>query len=467
MYGPGDRLPVACPPTNYKEIIMIEVGKVAMIPLEKITISERAREVMGDLDSLESNMKEAGLISPLAVTDLEDGTFGLLAGERRYTVLKRNGVVDIPVRIYDSNITDIEMKIIEKSENFFRKDMEWWELDKLTLEITRLQQSLKGVKSPGPTSGGWSLEDTGNMIGGVHKSTVHQSIKRAEIRESYPELFDGCKTASDATKVIKKMDEAVIKDILAKNIEANKGNKSINQLANAFVIKDFFEGIKDIPNSIFHIAEIDPPYAIDLKKSKRSEGESQYQLGDYNEVERDTYMGGDGKDWLGMHEVLKQCYRTMADHSWLVCWFGPEPWFEDIYRAIILAGFSSTRMCGIWTKRTGQTKQPETRLANTYEMFFYAWKGQPALNKQGRSNVFDFPAVPPQGKTHPTERPIELMQEVYDTFAFQGSRVLIPFLGSGNGLIAAHNLGLSAMGFEKSKGYKDSFLVKAHNLLNK
>ena len=96
-------------------------------------------------------------------------------------------------------------------------------------------------------------------------------------------------------------------------------------------------------------------------------------------------------------------------------------------------------------------------------MFFYAWKGRPALNKPGRSNNFQFPPVPPNQKTHPTERPVELMKEIYETFAFPGSRVLIPFLGSGNGLIAADQLNMAGLGYELSKGYRDSFLVKIHN----
>jgi ParB family chromosome partitioning protein len=103
----------------------ISVGRVGMIPTQSVLVAEdRAREVMGDLDALELNMKESGLISPLAVKDNKDGTFFLLAGERRFTVLSRNGVPEIPARIYDEDLTEIEIKIIEKSENFFRKDME-------------------------------------------------------------------------------------------------------------------------------------------------------------------------------------------------------------------------------------------------------------------------------------------------------------------------------------------------------
>jgi DNA modification methylase len=56
------------------------------------------------------------------------------------------------------------------------------------------------------------------------------------------------------------------------------------------------------------------------------------------------------------------------------------------------------------------------------------------------------------------------MKDIYETFAFPGSRVLIPVLGSGNGLIAAQQVGMSAIGFELGKGYKDSFLVKVHSM---
>jgi DNA modification methylase/ParB-like chromosome segregation protein Spo0J len=435
----------------------ISVGQVGMIPTSAVIVAEdRVRQEMGDLDSLESNMKASGLITPLAVKDNKDGTYLLLAGERRFTVLQRNGVQEIPARLYNHDLSELEIKIIEKSENFFRKDMEYWEFDKLTLEITRLEQELQGVKSRGPGQGGHSLSDTGDMLG-VSKATVSLAIKRAELREACPELFDGCKTASDATAVIKKMDEALIKQVIAKQLEEKTDNKSLMLLSKSFILKDFFEGVKEIPNGVFHLVEIDPPYGIDIMNAKRSEGESQYQKTDYNEVPSNEYQ-------VFLSKVFKECYRVMAEHSWLLCWFAPEPWFDIVYKELTNAGFETTRMCPIWTKSSGQTKRPEMHLPNSYEMFFYAWKGRPAIARQRGTNVFNYSGVPTQSKVHPTERPIDLMKDIYETFAFPGSRVLIPFLGSGNGLIAAHQLGMSALGFELSKGYKDSFLVKVHGM---
>lgn len=441
----------------------IEVGKVDMISPDIIVVSERAREIMGDLNGLEANMKESGLIQPLAVEDKKDGTFELIAGERRLTILKRNNIEKIPVRIYE-NLTELERKVIEKSENFFRKDMEYYEFDKLTLEIHQLQQSLHGVRARGPGDG-WGQDDTAEMIG-VTPPVVHHAIKRAEAREAFPELFQKCKTAKDASTVIKKMDEAVIKHHIAEKLKSESVETLVHQLGKSFIIGDFFRKIKEVPDEYYHLVEIDPPYAIDIKKKKKSDGESQYVLEEYNEVDIHNYIEGDPdpkKPWRGLRQLLKDCYRVMAPHSWLILWFAPEPWFDPVYKCLIDTGFQTTRMCGNWPKPSGQSMRPDIYLANSYEMFFYAWKGRPALNKAGRKNVFDnFPPVPSQQKTHPTERPIELMKEIYDTFTFPGSRILIPFLGSGNGLISAHQLGMNAMGYELGKGYKDSFLVKVH-----
>ena len=446
----------------------ISVGKVGMIPTTSVIVAEdRAREDMGDLDALELNMKESGLISPLAVKDNKDGTFLLLAGERRFTVLSRNQVPEISARIYDQDLSELEMKIIEKSENFFRKEMEYWELDKLTLEIHKMQEQLHGTTAPGPGQAGWSMSDTAEMIGGVSKTTVSLAVKRAELREALPDVFEGCKTAADAMKMIKKMDEAVVKQVIAKQVETKNENtgSALATLAKSYIIESCFDGIKKIPAGVFHLVEIDPPYAIKLMDQKKSDGESQYQREDYNEILAEVYMDGDKTgQWKGMKYLFKECYRVMTDHSWLLCWFGPDPWFEQMYQAIKGAGFETTRMCPIWVKPSGQTKQPETRLPNAYEMFFYAWKGRPAIAKQRGGNTFVYSPVPPQQKSHPTERPLEMMKDIYATFAFEGSRVLIPFAGSGSGIIAAHQLGMTGIGFELTKGYRDSFLVKANSL---
>jgi DNA modification methylase/3-dehydroquinate dehydratase len=433
----------------------INVGEVAMIPITSVVINERARQDLGDLQSLEESLKKSGLIQPLAVEQIGDD-YHLIAGERRFTVLLKNGTSTIPVRIF-KDLSELDRKVLEQAENFHRKDMEYWEYDKLIHEIHTLEQEIHGkALSGGAANGtGHSLKDTAEMFG-VSNVTVHNSNKRAEAREAFPELFEKCKTAKDADTVMKKLDEAIVKKSIAEKVERESNPKStVSKLANAYIIGSFFDGVKKIPDGTIHLVEIDPPYAIDLNSVKKAESESKYTKDDYNEVSSKEYQ-------KFLSNTFKECYRVMANHSWLVCWFAPEPWFEIIFRELEVAGFSLKRMCGIWTKPGGQSLSPNTNLANAYEMFFYAAKGKPALNKAGRSNIFNYPPVPPQKKVHQTERPVELMEDLYDTFAFPGSRVLIPFLGSGNGLIAAHRLNMSGLGFELSRSYRDSFLVKVN-----
>ncbi len=433
---------------------MINVGEVAMIPISEIEIGDRVREVMGDLEGLEDSMRKSGLIAPIAVKRQPgDKQYLLLAGERRFGVLIKNGATEVPVRIYPADITEFEVKTIELAENFYRKDLEWYEYDNLVRETHKLQQDIHGEKiSTLADAPGWGMKDTAEMMGSS-KGAVSTAIKRAEAREVFPELFEKCKTQKDASKIIDTMAEDAIKDAIAKKIESERVEPSQQTLIKGYIIKDFFEGVMEIPDGIMHLVEIDPPYAIDLEKKKKD-----YNYGEtYNEISKEDYPGF-------MRRTFKNCYRVMAEHSWLLCWFAPEPWLEDIYTWITEAGFSTHRMCGIWTKPSGQSMRPELHLANSYEMFFYAWKGRPAIAKPGRKNEFNFTPVPSQQKTHPTERPVELTTEMYGTFTWPGSRILIPFLGSGNGLISAQELGMSALGFELTKSYRDSFLVKTHKM---
>jgi len=84
------------------------------------------------------------------------------------------------------------------------------------------------------------------------------------------------------------------------------------------------------------------------------------------------------------------------------------------------------------------------------------------MMKQGHINAFSYSPVPPNKKVHPTERPLELMQEIFSIFGAPGQRLLVPCCGSGVSLLAGHSLGLNPIGFDLSKQYKDSFLVKVH-----
>jgi ParB/RepB/Spo0J family partition protein len=435
----------------------------ATVNMDLIEISDRARTEFGDVRELAASIKTAGLIQPLAVCRQSgDKPYRLIAGERRYRAKKLNEDTTTPVRIYPEGLTPLQLKTIELHENFYRKDFTWLEQIKLQKEIHELQQAIHGIKiSTLPDAPGWSMADTAELVN-RSKGSVSMDIQLANAVEQFPELFADCKTKSDASKILGKVAESVVRQELAKRVASeSRGSDVLRRLSNSYVVSDFFEVAKGLEGGIFNFIEIDPPYAIDLNELKKQNEVSSvsYELEDYHEIEPEQYHNF-------LPRLLKEAYRLAADHAWMIVWFAPEPWFEQVYNWIREAGWETTRMVGIWTKGHGQTMNPDCRLANSYEMFFYARKGAPVLASPGAVNDFRFSPVAPQKKIHPTQRPVDLMEAIYSTFAFEGSRVLIPCAGSGSGIIAADKCRMSAVATDINGAYKDSYLIMLDEYLN-
>lgn len=407
--------------------------KVLIVNLSDIYEGDRRREDYGDLQELASSIKSKGLIQPIAVGlpngyITTDKPYVLIAGGRRFRACAMAGLDKVPVRIYERPLNDLELRSIELEENLVRKNLSWKEQLNLENEIHDLQVAIHGPKtSTSPDAPGHSMRDTAKMLDRTPAS-ICQDMKLFKAMNDFPDLeWDKCKNKSEAVKLLNKVvnmvDTKVRSDEAKDQVDKLGGFKK--HLMDAYVVGDCFQYMEKLQPGLFDLVEIDPPYGIDLEKQKKG-----YDYEDYNEVEAIQYKAF-------LDKLLPLAYKLMAPNSWLVFWFAPEPWFETVYQAIRDAGFQCHRMCGEWTKPNGQTNAPLTRLGNSYEMFFYASKGSPVLNKPGRGNLFNFSPVPPDRKYHPTERPIELMREVLTTFAKPNAKVLVPFAGSGVTLIAA------------------------------
>ncbi len=431
--------------------------ELLIIPHDSIEVGERFRKDYGDVDELSNSIKKQGLIQPLAVTKNPNPDsvkpYLLLAGGRRHKALELADFTDIPVRLFSRSMNELELRSIELAENLYRKDLEWTEQIALQRKIHDLQIEIHGEKFHKHDTEGWGLADTAELVG-VSVSSVSKDVSLAKAVEAVPELFEDCGSKSDAAKILKQVGEQMMQAEMLKRAKTAPTASAKKALLDCYINEDFFTGVKNIPDKSINFVELDPPYAIDLHKAKRTENGN---LDAYNEVAAVEYL-------TFMRKVFDECYRTMTEHSFMIVWFAPEPWFEPMYQTIISAGFTANRLCGVWAKPSGQTKRPETNLANAYEMFFIARKGKPALAQQGRSNLFNFNPVAGQLKIHPTERPLELIQEILQTFCTPGSRVLVPFLGSGTTLLAASTLQMSGIGYEISKEYKDRYIIKVHKM---
>jgi len=442
---------------------------IKQIPLDSISFGERFRQNYGDLEELGQSILDNGLINPITVglnPTPDQAPYLLAAGGRRTSAFKllaqeREEFNFITACVYEKVLSTLELRSIELEENIKRLDLDYAEEIRLKEEVHALRTAISGPKVSRDDSEGWSQRETAKLFG-KSPSSIAEDLQLARAFKDLPELgLDRMKNKSEAKKMLKSLGSTLTTQAKAATYQDELAKeKSIkSKISNSYITGDFFEGVLQIPNETIDFLEIDPPYGVELQTQKKG-----YTPDGYNEVDKDKYLPF-------LEQTLKEAYRVMKQDSWLVLWFGPEPWAETCYNLLIKAGFRTSRKVCVWFKgeekedindfsTSGQTNQPMSVLANGYEFFYYAAKGKPQLNRPGRTNVFPFKPVPHQRKIHPTERPLELIEDVLTTFVPPGSRILVPFLGSGKTLLAAFNCNMHAMGWELNDIYKDRFIIQ-------
>tara|TARA_Y100000310_G_scaffold344749_1_gene459236 strand:+ start:556 stop:1830 length:1275 start_codon:yes stop_codon:yes gene_type:complete len=408
--------------------------KVKQVKIDEISIGERFREDHGDIESLVSSIQEKGVLQPITV----DGRLNLLAGERRIKASVEAGLTKIPAVIREIGEDVIEAKEIELYENIHRKDFTWAERSRLEQEIFNMK------KEEDPN---WTQDKHVELLG-TSKGATSRRLQLAEAMEFIPELEE-CKTEDEAWKKYKRIEEEIVTQSLIQDADENM-IKATKYAENHYKIRDCRAGLKEVKDGVIHFIEVDPPYGVELDK-KKGRNQDLSAMDRYNEIEADDYISF-------IKEVSTECYRILYEPAFMIWWHGPT-WYREVRETLREVGFEVSDIPAIWTKgQAGQTASPDTMLGSGYEPFFVCRKGSPKLVNAGRSNVFEFKPVAPQHKIHPTERPIELMQEILSTFTYPGARICVPFMGSGVTVRAAYKQKSVGFGWDLDEMTKNRFV---------
>lgn len=124
-----------------------------VVKVDEVQVQTRMRKDLGDIDGLAKSITENGIICPIVLT-LEGDVPVLIAGERRFTALKKLGVSELLENEHfkwrDDVANDTYAKTaIELEENIRRKSLNWSE------EIIGKQRLLEYYERKyGPPSGG-------------------------------------------------------------------------------------------------------------------------------------------------------------------------------------------------------------------------------------------------------------------------------------------------------------------------
>ncbi len=242
---------------------------------------------------------------------------------------------------------------------------------------------------------------------------------------------------------------------------------------------DCVEGMRRLPDASFDLAIADPPYGASTS--------AQWKL------DPDHNLAGMGGQWkLAGHawdlfsgiDGFRNTLAWLAELKRLVKPTG-SIWIHGTYHNIGFANVACQALSleiineVIWYKRNAFPNLAARRLTASHESILWVHTG--GAKRQYRFNYDDVKAADfgddmkapgkqlrtvwdiPNNKsrdelahgTHPTQKPLRVLERMFAISGLQGGSCLIPFMGSGSEMVAALRYGMNPTGFETDPEYFD------------
>lgn len=119
-------------------------------------------------------------------------------------------------------------------------------------------------------------------------------------------------------------------------------------------------------------------------------------------------------------------------------------------RSVFVASGKTTRLC-VWEKTNPSPMNGEYLWLSAIECGVFARSSGAKFNERCSAPVWRLPST--RETEHPTEKPVKLFQRLIAASSDPGDLVVDLFMGSGTTLLAAKNLGRSAIGIELEERY--------------
>lgn len=411
--------------------------ELVFAPHEEVVVPEaRQRSTVdeGPLAELKESIDRIGLIHPIAVEQLEDGSFKLLAGERRLRACKlliaenktvrvgtSAGVPGCVPLIERSQLTDLERYAIELEENIRREDLPWQ--DK-ALALARFAELQGKVEPEAATQADVAAKAR------VSPATVSDAmIVARELAKAVPNPeVAKAGTLKEAVKAVKRAAEAEHRAVLAVNFDMTKSE-------NKLIKGDCRDVLKTFGDRSFNLIIADPPYGVGADSFGDQASTGHNYKDDPEFVWKEL-----------MPAAIEQFERVTALDAFMYLFCAYEG-FERLKLMVELAGWKVWPRPIIWNKlNNGMVPVPKKGPRYSYECVLYAYKGSRNVVKEASADVLTY--APPKKLEHGAQKPAALYADLLARVALPGDKVLDPFAGSGTVFLAANNLRLQATGIE-------------------
>lgn len=220
---------------------------------------------------------------------------------------------------------------------------------------------------------------------------------------------------------------------------------------------DCLELMKEIPDGSVDLIVTDPPYLIS-KKSNFDVGGSWNNATDKScrKTPPKTDFGEWDKQELDLNSILQTLYLKLKNGGTAIIFY--DMWkMQELKESAEKNKFKQFRLCR-WDKTNPVPVNSKLNyLSNASEYFISVVKGKkPKFKSEYDKGIYSFPICSGRERTsHPTQKPLQLIQQIIEKHSDEGDIILDPFLGSGTTAVAAVNTNRHYIGFELDEKYFD------------
>ena len=448
-----------------------QTQRIAIFSIQIDRANRQRREI--ETGDLEASISKFGLIEPIIVERMPDGSLWLKAGERRLTACQRLGHDDILVR-FAENLSEAESQIIELEENIKRKDLCWQDYCQAVSRIHKMYKELDV---------GWEAQATAEQLS---ITQGHLSALLSVAGAMGDEKIASAGTMREAYNIILRREKRVAGDQLQELLEVNYQLEAEGQgpfAAGQGQAEGLFQIPADPEEGVDFIIDALGAVGLSMDQELREQGYQpkpkaagavlsgiaqgsfldwvqQYSGPKFNFVHCDFPYGinvfngpqgrgaesgamyEDGEDiyWALLDSFLQNRDRFMSVSCHLVFWYSNKHYqrtmaiFSELAPELVFR-----RHPLIWVKsdNTGIIADARRDPRHVYETALMADRGDRFVLK----SVADAYSGPTDKTLHPSTKPEPMLRHFFSMMVDENTLMLDPTAGSGASLRAADSLG--------------------------